>query len=330
MSYYRRLVRNSLAVFLLSIGLLVGGMTCALAQDLQDLPAAGGAETAGDDTVRDLSQRGRHFEALVAVTSSDEWKSVSEKLAAARSAWALGLVRLAREYWDEVFANREFRDVERSRAMLGRAIMELQESQYEEARMIAERGAGDLPASELRAQFWLVIAEALKEQDALSLAEEYYKRAMAEARGATRSEAAYLLGECQFRLGMINDARYTFTAVEADSTYAPRALKKLVQIDLVQRNYAGVLNWIDEGREGYSAEFSDGWVTYAFVTAHIELGNVAAARKEIHQYQVKNSDRNAWFMLAESAIEANYARGMLHEPSTKNQAARSRGGAHGN
>lgn len=272
-----------------------------------------GEQSAVIDSLEELTERGKYFEAMVLLFSKNELESVAERLAAAKSAWALGLVDVARELWDEVFAQRQFQGIERSRAMLARSILELQESNYETARAFAETATQDIAPSDLRAQSWLVIAEALKAQGALSLAEGYYQRAVEEGGKKTANEAAYLLGECQFKLGLINDSRYTFASLETTSQYTPQAIRRLAEIDLAQRNYEGVLTWIEEGRESYPSEFSDGWTTYARVTALLELKRYEAAQAEVEGFRVKHTQKNTWFSLARAAVEAMHARKLYPE-----------------
>lgn len=252
----------------------------------------------------ELSREGRHFEAVVQSMDTGHLPTVSDKLAAAKSAWALGLVDVARSYWDDALAHRDFRDSERSRAVLARAIMELQEGNHEEARAFAEAEAMRLSPSDLRAQFWLLIAEALKGQGANSLSEQYYKRALEEGGKETADEASYLLGECQYALGLVNDSRYSFASIETRSKFTAEALRRLAEIDLAQRNFNGVLVWVEEARDGYPSDFNDGWTSYAKVTALIETNELEQARKELERYLTKNSDKDNWFALAQAALEA--------------------------
>jgi tetratricopeptide (TPR) repeat protein len=260
------------------------------------------------ESLQELVLRGRYFDAVVKYSEATTVPGISEQLAAAKSAWALGLVDLARHIWDDVFANREFDDVERSRASLARAILELQEENFEQARSIAEAVAQKLEPSELRAQFWLVIAEALKEQGALSLAEGYYKKAVEEGDNKTSGEATYLLGECQYKLGLVSESRYTYAGLDTSSPFTAPALRRLAEIDLTQRNYEGVLNWTEEARESYPAEFSDGWTTYARVSALVELGRLDTAEAELNNFRVKQGDTDTWYLLALASLEAGQAR----------------------
>ncbi len=308
---------NNIAAALIALALLIVPTIAAAAGDANDF--ASGSENDESEHISELTRRGEHFKAIAKLYGKESNPTLADQLAAAKSAWALGLVARARSLWDEVLANKDFQEDERYRATLARAIVELQEANFEEARGIAERAAGSLPESELRGQFWLVIAEALKEQKALGLAEDYYKRAIKDGDKAVQNEARYLLGECQLKLGMINQARYSYAAVEANSSYTLQSLRRLIEIDLSQRNYEGVLTWLGEGRETYPGEFKDGWSSYAMVTALTELGRDDDAKKELQDYRIRRSDQDSWFPLAEAAVEAHYMRAMLHEPRETNE-----------
>lgn len=272
--------------------------------------AADVTELSSTDSISELSRRGYHFEAVSKLLERDNL-TLADQLAGAKSAWALGLVTRARALWDAALANKDFQDDERYRAALARSIVELQEANFEEARAIAERAAGGLAESELRGQFWLVIAEALKEQKAFSLAEEYYSRAIHDGDKALQNEARFLLGECQLKLGRVNDSRYSFASVESGTQYTQQALKRLVEIDLNQRNFEGVLTWISEGRESYPSDFRDGWTSYSRITALSELGREDDAKAELQAYRVRRSEKDSWFPLAEAAVEAKFVRAML-------------------
>lgn len=268
------------------------------------------------ESVAERSAQGNHFEALVALLQSEKEPSLADKLAGARSAWALGLIDRARSLWEEVFALNSFRDQERYRAMLARGIMELQERHFEEARSLAEQAASQIGPSEIRAQLWLLIAEALKEQHAMSVAERYYQRAIEEGSRDIKNEARFLLGECQLQLGMMNEARYSYTGVESDSTFTVQSLHRLVQIDLQQRNYEGVLTWVSEGRENFPTEFREGEMSYAQISALTELGRIPDAERELSEFKARASDENPWRTLADAAVEAGAARPPSGQPSS--------------
>ncbi len=255
-------------------------------------------------SLKALSDRGMHYDVMrtyEGMKASD--LSLAEKLVVAKSAWALGLVERARSLWDDALATEDFSGQDRLRTMLARAILELQEGHSEESRRIAETAAGKIERSELRAQFWLVIAESLSAQGAQSLAEQYYKRAAEESTKDSKNEALYLLGECQLKLGLINDARYTFVGIGANSSFAPQAIKRLAEIDFQQRDYEGVLTWVDEGRANYAQQFDEPWVHYVSIVSQIELNRISEAETSLRAFRVKYSESDSWFALANAAVE---------------------------
>ena len=264
------------------------------------------------ESVRALSQDGRHLDALRLFSSVAENEiTLADRLAAAKSAWALGLVERARILWRDAFSVREFTGAERHREQLAWAIMELQENNGEEARAIAEKSASEMSPSDLRSQFWLLIGESLKKQGAWSQAESYYRRAGEESEGETKNEAMFLLGDCQLKLGLINDARYSFANVSTSSKYAAKAIRQLAEIDLTQRNYEGVLTWISEGEAASPDSFIDPWVGYAHVTSLIELHRRSDAEKILDGLRVRFSEKEPWFALAQAAFEGAIARGQF-------------------
>ena len=256
-----------------------------------------------DKRVSELAEEGKHYEALVQAHNQADSLDLSDELSAARSAWALGLSARSHEYFKAALSRDELKGDERKRTIITRAIIELQEGRFEEARSMAERATVDMKASDLRAQFWLLIGEALREQGAFSLSESYYKKALEEGSEETRLEAKYLLGECQLKLGRASDARYQFASIDTNSQYASYALRRLSEIDLQQKNYESVLTWTDEGKKLFPTQFSDAWTQYARVSALTELSRVSQAQEELASFRVRHSQINPWYSLAEARVE---------------------------
>ena len=264
-------------------------------------------------SIVEQTERGDHLQAVVSydqIEHSELQASLSDRLSAAKSAWALGLPVRARLAWDQALDDPKFQGAERTRAQLGRAIMELQERNFEEARSIAERAVSDASVPGIRAQLHLVIAESLREQGALNLATEYYKKARDEGDKNVANEAGFLLGETQIKLGQFTDARYSFTAIELGAPFAAQAIRRLAEIDLTQKNYEGVLTWIQEGRENHFQEVDDAWSQYALVAALCSLDRGADAQAELKTFQARYSEQNGWYLLAQAAVETKLAEGI--------------------
>jgi len=287
----------------------------ALAADL------GGYETTGYENTATLSARGDHFQALLTFSAkSADSLSNADRLAAARSAWSLGLVDRARTLWDEVLADTAIDKSERARLLLSRAMLELQEGQYEQARAFSEEGARKLEQSDLRAQFWLVIAESLREQGIHSAALAYYEKAAAESATASKSESSYLLGECQARLGQLSQARQSFTAIPISAPPAAKGLRRLIELDLRDGDFQSTLTWLKEGYQSFPAEFDDPWLSYAKVISLVGVNQAKEARLSLASFKAKFSADNSWYQLAEAAVVAHdFTSSQLPEPDSLSQ-----------
>ena len=264
------------------------------------------------EDIADLTRRGQHYAAIVrAQEKRDTELSLVDKLAVARSAWALGLIDVARRHWDEILVDPEFQGPERDRTMIARAILEFQEFRFEKSREIAQRAVHEMNESELKNQFWLVIAESLKEQRAFSQAEKYYQRAVDESRGEFRDEALYLLSVTQLELGVHEKARENFAAINMDSPYAAQALYRLTKIDFSQRNFAGVLLWINEGQRRHPDEFYNAWAGYAHVVSLLRTNRPEDARNTLTDLTSRFQATNPWILMATAAVETNWMEELL-------------------
>jgi len=260
--------------------------------------------------VRQLTAAGLHFDAVSEAETKSQL-SLDDQLSAARSAWALGLADKARGFWDEALANESLVGEEKTKELLARAILELQEGSLESARSLAEKTTATLPSSDLRSQFWLLIAESLRMQGAMVQSESYYQRAVQEGSTDTKSEATYLLGECQLKQGRMNEARYSFAGVESRGRFAVAAIRRLIEIDLTQKSYEGVLTWITQGRQNYPSEFEDPWIGYADITALLEAGRTEDAGQELSRLKNRHSEQEPWFQVASATYEAKLLKNNL-------------------
>jgi len=298
-----------LAALLLSAMFLHVASALAETSDSDDAPSITNFRASlfspRDNAIQELSRRGLHYEALTKLEDKpDSQRTLSEKIAGGNSAWALGLPDVARKYWKDVLANEELDAKDRYRVMLSSAILELQENNFDKSRAFAERALRNLGASNMSAQFWLIIAESLKNEGALSRAQKYYERAAAEGEAEVKDEAHYLLGECQNRLGLLEQARYSFAAIDTESKFAPAALLRMIEIDIAQRNYEGVLTWVGESRDRFAQQFDNPWIYHSQIVALIELQRFAEAQQELRQFELKYSVNDRWYSLAKSALES--------------------------
>lgn len=282
----------------------------AYAQAGNDAPLFLQYRAAKDDSVASFAQRGDHFAALSAYYAREAEATLTDKLSAAKSAWALGLGDVARTIWDEALASPELQGPERSKTLLAYAILNLQEERYDEARRIAETTVQSLEQSELRSQFWLVIAEALNSQNVASLAEGYYKKAVADASDRLRSEALFSLAECQLKLGNRKEARKNLTAIDMPSEYTARALRRLVEIDSAEHNPQGVAVWIKEGRTRYPTEFHDEAMSLDYIDALLAQNQFGDADNELRDFKLRHTDQSPWYEVARASIESAHVQSL--------------------
>lgn len=262
-------------------------------------------------SVRELSAQGRHLDAILELQNEQENRSLGDIFAAARSAWALGLIMEARIRWEEAFEHPDCTGVERARALLSRSLMELQEEQYEEARSFAEEGSSYIDSSELRGQLQYVIAEALYAQNLYSLAEGYYKKAVSESSKEGRQEALLKLASVQNKLGRPQEARKSLVKIELSSRLTPIALNRLIEIDAHGRNSTGVRTWVEEGRNSFPSEFHTPKVGYAHARSLLADGLYYEAEEEISHLEKESKESDPWVQLGRALVEEYHAKQLI-------------------
>ena len=253
-------------------------------------------------SIEDLAKTGKGFEAIVKAANTERELTTAEKLALGGSAWSLGLADRAKTYWDDALSDRTVKDGERYRVQFMRAVLSLQEGQYAEAATRAEQAINKLPQSPLRAHFRAVHGEAKRLSGDLGGAEKSYALAVSEATGPFKSEARFLLAECQLKSGKMALARQTYTDIEPNSQYTVNAIRRLIQLDNLAENYEAVLNWAQQGLSIAPEEFKDGLTTYYRVTALSRLGKITEAGAVLAEFKARSSDQDLWFSLSEANL----------------------------
>lgn len=254
-------------------------------------------------TIRELSEQGKHFEAIIRVEKDNSYRPLGEIIAAAKSAWALSLISHARKYWDLALSHKDCVGTERARVLLARGLMEFQERNFEQARSIAEEGTSYINESELRGELWLLIGESLRAQELFSLSETYLDKAVSESTGHRKQEAILSLAAVKKQLGKTDDARNTLTKVELSSQVTVKALTELVHIDAQKNNAQGVRTWIQEGRKSFPSEFSSSQIGFQHVRAMLSDGLLDDAEKEIQKVSREVHADDVWLQLSRSLVE---------------------------
>jgi hypothetical protein len=83
----------------------------------------------------------------------------------------------------------------------------------------------------------------------------------------------------------------------------------LVEIDLHEQNYDGVLNWVNQGRSHYSVEFENPWIRYAAISSLLATEQLRLAKKELGAFGKWYEKDEPWHVLSRAAVESAVASG---------------------
>jgi tetratricopeptide (TPR) repeat protein len=255
--------------------------------------------------VQRLSADGEHFQALeVYEKLPDRRLEKDTHVAAAKSAWALGLTRKAVDLFDSVLRGDELDVEERSRLTLSRGIIEYQEERYQEAALFAEKAASYLPEkAPLRGRALMLWGQSLLKAQQYSTAEEKLWRALAEVTPSDRPDVAMSLGTTQLKLGKLADAERTLKGIPTDHPSAPEAVRLLANISMQTEQNDRARFWFDKGRADYSDAFVDSWVDYGQLNLALKSGDLPKARKVFEQAQKRLPPSDAWLIVMQASLE---------------------------
>lgn len=255
--------------------------------------------------VQRLSAEGDHFRALTVYELLPARRMVADThIAAAKSAWALGLTRQAAGIFDAVLRGDSLTIDDRARITLSRGIIEYQEEHFQEAALFSERAASYMAeTAPLRGRALLLWGQSLLKLMAYASAEEKLIRALADAAAADRPEVNFALGAAQMKLGKLSDAEKAFKAIPADHSRAAEAVRALATISLQTEQHNRAQFWIEKGRSSYPDAFLDSWAEYGLTQVALKKGDMVTARAVAEQAQKKFPSSDEWLILMEGALE---------------------------
>lgn len=255
--------------------------------------------------VQRLSAEGEHFKALEMYEKlPDRRLGQDTHIAAARSAWALGLTHKAAELFDAVLRSNSIDSDERARLTLSRGIIEFQEGRYQEAALFAEKTVAYLPEkAPLRGRAYLLWGQGLIKAQSYATAEEKLWRALAESTPDDRPDVSLSLGIAQIKLGKINDAERALKSIPTDHPNAPEAIRLLADVSLQSGKTDRARFWIDKGKSDYSEFFLDSWSDYGLATAALKTGDVDSARKVVRDAEKRLPPSDPWLILTQASLE---------------------------
>lgn len=267
------------------------------------MPALAVAQHAAE--VQRLSADGEHMKALAMYELLPNKKLVTEtRIAAAKSAWALGLNRQAAEGFDTVLRDPSISQDIRTRLILSRGVIEYQEERYQEAALYAEKSISSMRESvPLRGRAYLLWGQSLLRTGAYVSAHEKFEKALGDVQPQDRPEAHFALGLVDLKLARYAEAQKNLEAIPMDHPRTPVAVRMLAGISLETHQYDRVKFWVEKGKVDYPEAFVDSWGDYGLVQAAIARGDLEEARRvtEIAQKQFAPSD--SWTILMQASLE---------------------------
>ena len=256
--------------------------------------------------VQKKAAEARYYESLVEYEKIPRSRVGSETaLAAARSAWALGLSDRAAEEFDLALRSEDLTEEKRARIMLSRGIVELQEGRQQSACLFAQKVTETLPEpGPLRSQAFLLWGQALLAQGAVSAAEEKLTFALSESSPGDMPEIHFQLGECQFQLGKYEEARKHFESVPVHMERTPASIRYLAMIALQLKKPSIAAFWLDKGRAEFPDNFLDSWVDYALTQVAISQNDRSRVKTLREQAAARYPQNDSWVVLLNAAAES--------------------------
>lgn len=258
--------------------------------------------------VQRLAANAQYFESLIVFEKIPHRRlSADARVAAAKSAWALGLTEKAVAEFEAALQDAQLTKLQRARIYFSRALIERQEQHLKVALLYVQRAVEQLEQpGPLRARANMLWAELLSETQAFATAEQRLSAALEEAKPEDLGEVHYRLAECQLKLSKLEQARKNFESIEIGHELIPQALRHLAQIALDSGNFQSAEFWLSKGRAEYPDSFLDSWVDYALVQVAIHLDDQARVRSVQQQAQQRYAPADFWLNLLNAASEGYF------------------------
>lgn len=255
--------------------------------------------------VQKLSAEGEHMRALAMYELLPNKKLVTEtRIAAAKSAWALGLNRQAAQAFDEILRDPNVTPEIRTRLVLSRGVIEYQEERYLEAALYAEKAIGYMRESvPLRGRAYLLWGQSLLRTGAYTNAHDKFQKALSDVQTSDKPEAHFALGLVELKLGRYTEAQKNLEAIPMDHNRTPVAVRMLASLAIETQQYDRAKFWIEKGKTDYSEAFVDSWGDYGLVQVALSKGNLEDARKIVEQAQKQFAPSDSWLVLMQASLE---------------------------
>lgn len=255
--------------------------------------------------VQKLSADGEHLKALAMFEFLPSKKIAREaRIAAAKSAWALGLNRQAADEFDAILRDSQLQPDMRTRLVLSRGVIEYQEERYQEAALFAEKAIGYMTeSSPLRGRAYLLWGQSLMRTGAYPMAHEKFSKSLEDVSSSDRADAHFSLGLVEMKLGRYQDAQKHFELVPTDHDRTAVAVRMLAAISLETKQQDRAKFWIEKGKLDHPEAFVDSWGDYGLVQVALAKGDIEEARRVTDLASKRFPPSDSWLILMQAALE---------------------------
>ncbi|MBN8549623.1 MAG: tetratricopeptide repeat protein [Deltaproteobacteria bacterium] len=271
---------------------------------------AGSASAQHPVEVQRLAASGDYFVALTTFERMPKRVATTQSvMAAARSAWALGLSSRAIEEFDRALRDEKLAPEDQARIYLSKGIIEFQEGRYQVAALHSEKCVETLNAMEgagpnpLRAKAYLLWGDSLSKLNSLGDAEQKYVQALDDAASDDQPQINFSLGKCRAQIGKYEQARENFELVPLNHELTADTIRNLASLALDTGKISSATFWLQRGRSEYPDSFLDSWVDYALVKSAISENNLPVVREIRAGAAKKYPPSDQWLILLQAAAE---------------------------
>jgi tetratricopeptide (TPR) repeat protein len=257
--------------------------------------------------VERLNAEGRHLQALVVLEKIPvRVRTAQTLIAAGKSAWALGLVNHAANFFQDAlkFPEQTISQEDRARVNLMRGVIEYQEHRLDTAVLYAEeslKSATEIPG--LLNAVHLLLGDIATAKNDYQVAQRHYEQALQDVAPSEKGEVEYRLGNALASQHQHEAAIAAYQRVPVDSVKAPEAIRSIAKLEFDAGKYEDVKFWLTKGRVDYPDKFLDSWVDYVLVESALKLHDIEAADEVAVRARASFPPSEGWMVLLEGTLE---------------------------
>jgi len=234
--------------------------------------------------------------------------TTASAVAAAKSAWSLGLAEIAKEEFDHALniasIKNDISDSEKARIIFSRGIVEFQDQNYQSSIVYAEKAVELVSeVGPLRSEINTLWAESLLKLNKQNLAELKLLEALNGVRAESKGDLHFLLATCQMQLGKLDQAKKNFESIPLRHLKGPIAIRGLANIAFETDKYEESIFWLNKGRQEFEDAFLDSWVDYALVKSYGELQDLDKLKETYDGAIGRYAPSDSWLILLQAIAE---------------------------